>query len=434
MDDVTAVLLAAGQGTRMGTQTPKQYLPLWGKPVVAHVLGWLQDSPLIDGVVLVVSQDRIAYSENEIVTRFGLGKVGRIVVGGLTRQESAIHGVSATETEYVLIHDAVRPLLDELLVLRLLSEARIYGAAAPVLGLVDTVVQEEDGFLVKTLRRDALRRIQMPQVFLRQVVHEAQLAAWADGIRDATDEAWLVHRTGHPVRLVPGLSQLMKITYPPDLVAVEHLMRSLPLTSAEVLVSAERAIALVRAGEPIIISDSEDRENEGDLFVPADLITPEMINFMITHCRGLVCHTVTVPVAERLGLEPMVEGDGHDIPAFTISVDGKPHFGVTSGTSAFDRARTILAILDESTTPDDFKRPGHVFPIVARLGLLRERPGHTEASCSLAERAGFRPSGVICEILADDGKMARMPQLEHFAREHRLKIVTIDALKEHCHV
>lgn len=428
---VTAVVLAAGQGLRMGTQTPKQYLLLGDRPVVAHTLGWLQNSPLIERVVLVASKDRVAYCENEIVAKYELDKVKDVVSGGPTRQVSSLRGVSIVKTEYVLVHDAVRPLLDRDLVLRLLAAATATAAAAPVLELVDTVIWTNGNFLSGMPDRNALRRIQTPQAFKHESLYKAQMAAWADGIRNATDEAGLVYRTGGTVELVLGLPQLTKITYPSDLAAAECLMQlSLPTS----IVDPEQAIRLVRAGEPIIISDSEDRENEGDLFIPADLVTPAMVNFMATHCRGLICHTITPPVAERLGLGLMTGKESSSAPAFTVSVDGKSRFGVTSGTSAFDRAKTVLAVLDENTSPDDLQKPGHVFPIIARPGLLQERLGHTEASCYLAAQAGYRPSGVICEILTSNGAMARMPQLETFAKKHGFKIVTIDALKEYADV
>lgn len=428
--NVSAVLLAAGRGTRMGTQTPKQFLPLRGKPVIAHTLSWLQGSPLIDEVVLVASRDRLSYCRHEIVDRYDFDKVSKIVSGKETRQGSARAGVLATAHPLVLIHDAVRPLLQESLVTRLLQGAVRYGAAAPALGLVDTVVRASDGFLEQTLPRDQLSRIQMPQAFRRDVVCQAQEVAARDRVSGATDEAQLVLRMGGRVRLVRGSRQLMKLTYPGDLAAIEYFMQFGASPDAGSVVNMARAVELVRSGEPIIISDSESRENEGDLFVPASLITPEMINFMVSHCRGLVCHTVMPDVAERLDLLPMAENDEPGCPAFSVTVDAKPSFGVSSGVSAFDRARTIHAVLNESTNPDDFIRPGHVFPIVARRGLLSERLGHTEASCYLAQLAGFHPSGVICEILHTDGRMARMPQLVEFGKRHGFSIVTIDALKE----
>jgi len=175
----------------------------------------------------------------------------------------------------------------------------------------------------------------------------------------------------------------------------------------------------------VVVVDDEDRENEGDLVMAAERVTPEAINFMAKHGRGLICLAMT---SERLGaleLATMSSGDGAlGGTAFTMSIDAKGR-GVTTGISAHDRARTILAAVEEGSAPDDFARPGHVFPLRARPGGILERRGHTEAAVDLARLAGLRPAGVLCEILRDDGAMARVVDLQRFCKEHQLLMLRV---------
>ncbi|MBT8336877.1 MAG: bifunctional 3,4-dihydroxy-2-butanone-4-phosphate synthase/GTP cyclohydrolase II [Gemmatimonadetes bacterium] len=191
----------------------------------------------------------------------------------------------------------------------------------------------------------------------------------------------------------------------------------------------EDALEDVRQGRMIIVADDEDRENEGDLVCAAEAATPELVNFMARFGRGLICVALTRERADELGLPPMT--DHNTDPkgtAFTISVDADPRFGVTTGISAHDRAVTIRRLVDPGARPDDFRRPGHVFPLRAKPGGVLRRVGQTEAGVDLARMAGFSPAGVICEILKDDGTMARRPELEEFAREHGLKYITVAQL------
>jgi 3,4-dihydroxy 2-butanone 4-phosphate synthase/GTP cyclohydrolase II len=191
----------------------------------------------------------------------------------------------------------------------------------------------------------------------------------------------------------------------------------------------EQAIADIRAGKLVIVADDEARENEGDLVGAAEKITPEMINFMATHGRGLICLPLLPERCQALGLPQMAEHntEAHET-AFTVSVDAAARFGVTTGISAADRAATIRVAIDPATVPQDLRRPGHVFPLRARPGGVLQRVGQTEASVDLARLAGLYPAGVICEILNSDGTMARRPELERFAAEHRLTFVTIAQL------
>jgi 3,4-dihydroxy 2-butanone 4-phosphate synthase/GTP cyclohydrolase II len=190
------------------------------------------------------------------------------------------------------------------------------------------------------------------------------------------------------------------------------------------LKNIELAIEEIKSGKMIILVDSEDRENEGDLVISAEFATPEAINFMATHGRGLICIPMTSEKLTKLGLSRMVEkGGDHHGTAFTISVDAKE--GVSTGISAFDRAKTISVLLDENSSPEDLVKPGHLFPLEARKGGVLRRAGHTEASVDLSILAGLKPAAVICEIMNDDGTMARMKDLEGFAKIHNLNIYTI---------
>src|SRR5271165_6734701 len=186
------------------------------------------------------------------------------------------------------------------------------------------------------------------------------------------------------------------------------------------------AIADIRAGKMIILVDDEDRENEGDLTMAAQFVTPEAINFMATHGRGLICVTLSEDQIERLKL-PMMKAPGRLGPplgtAFTVSIEART--GVTTGISAADRAHTIRVAANPASRPDDIVTPGHVFPLRARRGGVLVRTGQTEGSVDLARLAGLTPAGVICEIMNADGSMARLPDLEQFGRKHGLRILTI---------
>jgi 3,4-dihydroxy 2-butanone 4-phosphate synthase/GTP cyclohydrolase II len=184
------------------------------------------------------------------------------------------------------------------------------------------------------------------------------------------------------------------------------------------------AIDDIKNGKMVILVDDEDRENEGDLFMASEFVTPEAINFMARYGRGLICLTLSEELAQKLNLHLMVnDNQSRFKTAFTVSIEARR--GVTTGISAHDRATTIRAAIADNVKPDDIVSPGHVFPILARKGGVLVRTGQTEGSVDLARLAGLKPSGVICEIMKDDGTMARMPDLEIFAKEHGLKIVTI---------
>jgi 3,4-dihydroxy 2-butanone 4-phosphate synthase/GTP cyclohydrolase II len=190
------------------------------------------------------------------------------------------------------------------------------------------------------------------------------------------------------------------------------------------LATIPEAIEDIKEGKFVIIVDDESRENEGDLTMAAENVTPEAINFMAKYGRGLICLPIIRQRLEELKIPLMVQHNtSRHSTAFTVSIEGKSK--ITTGISAFDRAQTIKTVLDPNTKPDDLARPGHVFPIQARDGGVLVRAGHTEAIVDLARLAGFYPAGVICEIMNDDGTMARLPQLEIIAAEHNLKIITI---------
>jgi len=192
------------------------------------------------------------------------------------------------------------------------------------------------------------------------------------------------------------------------------------------------AIEDIRLGKMVIVADDEDRENEGDLVCAASEITPESINFMTKFGRGLICVAMTGDRANELGLPLMTDNNTDPLnTAFTISVDAETRFGVTTGISAFDRAKTIQVLLDQDSRPTDLRRPGHVFPLRARPGGVLRRVGQTEAAVDLARLAGLPAAGVICEILNEDGSMARRPELEKIAEEHDLKFITVAQLVSH---
>jgi 3,4-dihydroxy 2-butanone 4-phosphate synthase/GTP cyclohydrolase II len=189
----------------------------------------------------------------------------------------------------------------------------------------------------------------------------------------------------------------------------------------------DAALDDITAGRMVILVDDEDRENEGDLCMAAEKVTPEAINFMAKYGRGLVCLSLTPERVEQLGLPMMTDDNTSPFgTAFTVSIESKS--GVTTGISASDRAKTILTAIDLKTTPEDLTRPGHVFPLKAKPGGVLQRAGQTEGSVDLARLAGLYPAGVICEIMSEDGTMARVPELLEFAKRHNLKIVTIKDL------
>src|SRR5471030_304754 len=202
------------------------------------------------------------------------------------------------------------------------------------------------------------------------------------------------------------------------------------VTFSEVKAAAEDIIEEARKGRMFILVDDEDRENEGDLVIPAQCATPEAINFMAKHARGLICLALTRERVEQLGLPLMAQHNGtRHQTAFTVSIEARE--GVTTGISAADRAKTIAVAIQSESTRDDITTPGHVFPLLAREGGTLVRAGHTEASVDIARKAGLHPSAVICEIMNDDGTMARLPDLVTFAQKHNLKLGTIADLIAH---
>ncbi|MEZ5838527.1 MAG: 3,4-dihydroxy-2-butanone-4-phosphate synthase, partial [Geminicoccaceae bacterium] len=185
--------------------------------------------------------------------------------------------------------------------------------------------------------------------------------------------------------------------------------------------SIDEAIEAIGRGEMVIVVDDDDRENEGDLIMSASLATPEQMAFMIRHCCGIVCAPITGDSARRLRLDPMVSAN--DAPlgtAFTVSVDYR--YGLTTGISADERVSTVRSLANGNAGPEDFVRPGHIFPLIARDGGVLVRSGHTEAAVDLTRLAGLEPAAVICELVNDDGTVKRLPELTEFAREHGLKI------------
>ena len=191
----------------------------------------------------------------------------------------------------------------------------------------------------------------------------------------------------------------------------------------------EQAIDDLRNGRIIIVADDEDRENEGDLVCAAELVTPETINFMTMHGRGLICLALTAERCDQLGLPQMTQRNTEELgTAFTVSIDAERRFGATTGISASDRSTTIHVAINPATQPSDLRRPGHVFPLRARPGGVLQRVGQTEASVDLARLAGLNPAGVICEILNPDGSMARRPELSDIAERHGLTFITVAQL------
>ncbi len=191
----------------------------------------------------------------------------------------------------------------------------------------------------------------------------------------------------------------------------------------------EEAIEDFKAGKPVIVADDEDRENEGDLICSGQMVTPEVIHFMANECKGLICLAISQEIADKLELPQMVEQNTESMKtAFTVSIDAAEKYGVTTGISAFDRAKTIEVALAPDSIPSDLRRPGHLFPCVARRGGVLQRTGHTEAVVDLARLAGHTPAGPMCEIMGEDGHMAHREELFKFAQKHNIKFITVSDL------
>jgi 3,4-dihydroxy 2-butanone 4-phosphate synthase / GTP cyclohydrolase II len=221
-----------------------------------------------------------------------------------------------------------------------------------------------------------------------------------------------------------SLRKLGSTDWNPTADTLVRLEKLLQRGNTEVLVGTEAIIDEARNGRMFILVDDDDRENEGDLVIPGQMATPEAINFMARHGRGLICLALTKDRADALGLQPMVNNNrSRNETAFTVSIEAKE--GISTGISAADRARTVAVAIDASHGPDELVSPGHVFPLVAKPGGTLVRAGHTEAGVDISRLAGLNPSAVICEIMRDDGTMARLDDLMEFARQHGLKIGTI---------
>ena len=194
----------------------------------------------------------------------------------------------------------------------------------------------------------------------------------------------------------------------------------------------DEALDDLRAGKIILVTDDEDRENEGDMICAAEFATQENINFMACHAKGLICTPMSIELASKLGLAPMVaENTDNHQTAFTVSID---HIDTTTGISAAERSYTMMKCTDDSTVPSDLRRPGHVFPLISKAGGVLVRNGHTEATVDLCRLAGLKQCGVCCEIMRDDGTMMRTPELWEFAKKYNLKFITIKALQDYCRI
>jgi len=221
-----------------------------------------------------------------------------------------------------------------------------------------------------------------------------------------------------------SLRKLGASDWNPTADTLSRLEKLIQRGSAEVLVGTEAIIDEARNGRMFILVDDEARENEGDLVIPAQMATPDAINFMARHGRGLICLALTKDRADQLGLEPMTRTNrSRNETAFTVSIEARE--GISTGISAADRARTVAVAIDAANGPEEIVSPGHVFPLIARPGGVLVRAGHTEAAVDVSRLAGLNPSGVICEIMREDGTMARLEDLMDFARAHGLKIGTI---------
>ena len=188
----------------------------------------------------------------------------------------------------------------------------------------------------------------------------------------------------------------------------------------------QEALEDFKAGKPLIVADDEDRENEGDLICSAQFVTPELVNFITKECRGIVCLAISDSIAKQLDLPQMVEKNTESMQtAFSLSIDAHPKYGVTTGVSAFDRAKTIEVAIAPDAQPSDLRRPGHLFPCVARKGGVLKRCGHTEAVVDLARLCGHREAGIMCEIMKENGEMARRDDLHKFAEKHNIKFITV---------
>ena len=221
-----------------------------------------------------------------------------------------------------------------------------------------------------------------------------------------------------------SLRKLGQDDWNPTADTLTRLEKLIQRGTSEVLVGAEAIINEARNGRMFVLVDDDDRENEGDLVIPAQMATPDAVNFMARHGRGLICLALTKERSDQLGLEPMARTNrSRNETAFTVSIEARE--GISTGISAADRARTVAAAIDAGNGPDALVSPGHVFPLVARPGGVLVRAGHTEAAVDVSRLAGLNPSAVICEIMRDDGTMARLDHLMDFARAHALKIGTI---------
>jgi 3,4-dihydroxy-2-butanone 4-phosphate synthase len=238
-------------------------------------------------------------------------------------------------------------------------------------------------------------------------------------------------KMGHVLGLVKPESAGSVMHARPAGLVLSTKHRSTVIRKRFAFASIEEAFRELRAGRMIVVVDDEDRENEGDLVMAAEMVTPEAINFMATHGRGLICVAMTGERLDELKLAPMTpDNTALCGTGFAVSIDVKGR-GVTTGISASDRAQTILAAVDACSQPEDFARPGHVFPLRCFAGGVLERRGHTEAAVDLARLAGLHSSGVICEILKDDGTMARLPDLVQFCWMHKLKMTTVAELEQY---
>lgn len=423
------ILLGAGTGRRYDSHkiTYKPLLNLGNKKIWEYTFEFFERNPYINNIILVVPRDQISAFEKAKNSK----KEVIIVEGGSARELSLLNGLLKVSTDKVIIHDLVRPFLKNQFLRDLIDSIKNFDSVSTAIPSVSTVAIAHGNIVEDMPLRENLFDLQTPQAFDTKKLIEVHNHAISEEslVQKHKDPSRLMYEAGYKTLLVEGSPDLFKITYRNDIFLAEKIVSE--IENSRRLAEIPEVLEEFKKGKPVILIDDEGRENEGDLMVPAEIITPEIVNFMISHCKGLVCIPLTSSKAEALNLKLINNASPSeypkDAPFFTNMVDANE---TESGISAYDRYLTIKKIVDPLSKEEDFRTPGHIFPLIAREGGLAIRQGHTEVAVDLCKIGGYNPIAVICEVIKDNGEIARFPDLCDFAEEFNLKISSIEKIQE----